>query len=285
MTERLTQNVWRRWDATVTGRAARLLRELRLTEPPIPLVPLLQACRCEVVFRPLIVNGATAPTVLGFRVYCRCDAHEAAGLHQQLIDSEDMGRFLPPRTRFTLAHEIAHTFFFDERTSPPRNKLEPTNDAAVAKLERLCDRGAHELLMPRGLLEADLADCDPFAPGDLLEVSRRFGVSINALLIRMTHVACINDAGAAFHVVRANGEFLIEGALITPSLTRLFPKPHWRASLASLALPTFELSPVRETHQLVVVSTKRDPVRLELRCYPLVRSGGFLITLRTEGAS
>lgn len=59
------------------------------------------------------------------------------------------------RRRFTLAHEIAHTFFFDaERTSDDHGTTnrESERRTVEAEEERLCNYGAAKLLMPRKLI-------------------------------------------------------------------------------------------------------------------------------------
>lgn len=54
------------------------------------------------------------------------------------------------RQRFSVAHEIVHTFFYDVAASPPV-RLAPQGDHAE---EILCNKGAIELLVPTVTLEA-----------------------------------------------------------------------------------------------------------------------------------
>src|SRR5688572_7423663 len=141
MTKRLTQHAWKEWERTVVAKTTTLLRTNAIRDAPVPLAPLLDAVKARVVFRPLLVNGATAPRHDGFTIYCRCESADAPAYELKLSDASDMGRSLPARARFTLAHELVHTFFFDQRVQPPKNRLEPNSDATLNKLERLCDRG------------------------------------------------------------------------------------------------------------------------------------------------
>ncbi len=55
--------------------------------------------------------------------------------------------------RFTLAHEIAHTIFFQKTSPPTRAPGLPPGDAAE---ERLCDRIAAELLLPTEHFESEM---------------------------------------------------------------------------------------------------------------------------------
>lgn len=52
-------------------------------------------------------------------------------------------------TRFTMAHEIAHTFFFDLSESPPRDAL-PQMEKRIH--EGICNRIAAEILMPKQMV-------------------------------------------------------------------------------------------------------------------------------------
>ncbi len=54
------------------------------------------------------------------------------------------------RTRFSVAHELGHTFFFDIHNCPPR-RIGPTGSGSLDE-ERLCNIAAAELLMPAHLL-------------------------------------------------------------------------------------------------------------------------------------
>lgn len=60
--------------------------------------------------------------------------------------------------RFTLAHEIAHTFWFDLSTSPPR-KTFPSVSKFVS--ETLCNRIAAEILMPKSMVQKFLTKQTP----------------------------------------------------------------------------------------------------------------------------
>src|SRR5262245_30533845 len=56
----------------------------------------------------------------------------------------------PARMRFTLAHELAHAFFYEDLAS--LDQKEGHSKALVSyddEEERLCDRAAAEMLMPR----------------------------------------------------------------------------------------------------------------------------------------
>lgn len=83
------------------------------------------------------------------------------------------------RLRFTLAHELCHTFFYEY---VPEIKFRP--HATDQMEERLCNAGASELLMPRKSLLKDAAD-EPICLKSLEGLARRYSVSIEAMLIRL----------------------------------------------------------------------------------------------------
>lgn len=133
-------------------------------EPPIDVRRLADRRRIRVVDKKIDVDGLIfREGGEGYVVYL--NTHRPEG-----------------RQRFTLAHEIAHTFFFDaERPSADfgtanhggeRRDVEPEE-------ERLCDYGAARILMPRKPIMALLKKWGPSAHF-VIQVARAFKVSIRA---------------------------------------------------------------------------------------------------------
>jgi O-acetyl-ADP-ribose deacetylase (regulator of RNase III) len=95
------------------------------------------------------------------------------------------------RLRYSIAHEIAHTFFPDcgEVVRNRVDKQEMSGDEW--QLEMLCNIAAAELIMPIGSFP-DLRDRD-VSIDDLMKLRREYDVSIEALLlrfIRLTSKSC-----------------------------------------------------------------------------------------------
>ena len=90
------------------------------------------------------------------------------------------------RMRYSLAHEIAHTFFRDcadhVRNRARRQDYEPDE----WELEMLCNIGAAELLMPTGSLNE--AKNKPVSIPDILELRRKFEVSTESVLLRLIKI-------------------------------------------------------------------------------------------------
>jgi Zn-dependent peptidase ImmA (M78 family) len=87
------------------------------------------------------------------------------------------------RYRFTLAHEIGHTFFFDS-TASPRTRRYPyiLGDAGE---ERLCQEAAAELLMPTARV-TEFLETNDICVGTLALMATLFGVSFEAAARRIT---------------------------------------------------------------------------------------------------
>jgi hypothetical protein len=97
----------------------------------------------------------------------------------------------PTRQRFSVAHEIAHTFVAPAHQ--PLNGEPPIRAHLAAPLtrdeeERLCHAAAAELLMPRHLFVAETRKLG-YSLTSLPPLAHRFRVSLQAALWRMAEVA------------------------------------------------------------------------------------------------
>lgn len=113
------------------------------------------------------------------------------------------------RKRFTLCHEIAHTFFFDILADGRKFRQKHQDDPEE---ERLCDIAAAELLMPFASFNSDLIDAQGgshLTPTGVLELTRRYQVSLQAVALRITWIsrdticALWNKKGPAVNLVWA----------------------------------------------------------------------------------
>src|SRR5687768_12321568 len=96
----------------VAPKVTTVLQQVGFTVP-MNLASVALAQRVHTVeLRNMLLDGALEPTDGGFKVYIYDSNQEyVAPLTSSII--------LEPRQRFTLAHEIAHTFFFDTRGDKP----------------------------------------------------------------------------------------------------------------------------------------------------------------------
>ena len=135
----------------------------------------------EIVFGPLLVDALITTHPSGFRVFFRSDRDEALSC-LEAYKNESAKNLLPSRIRFSLAHEIAHTFFYDLSKAPPKIK-ESASEAELDELEVMCNRLAGHLLMPSKLLKSELPN---LKPESILSGAGRFGVSPETLVAQFT---------------------------------------------------------------------------------------------------
>lgn len=106
------------------------------------------------------------------------------------VDGETVIEFNPNkpsgRVNFSIAHEIAHTFFGDWREKT-RNRARDTDEYQNWQLEMLCNIGAAEILMPLGSFPQDAARVDSIE--SIMELRRKFDVSTEAILIRLAKIS------------------------------------------------------------------------------------------------
>jgi hypothetical protein len=90
------------------------------------------------------------------------------------------------RRRFSLAHEIAHTLFFEMRDGVMKPSLgAPRGD----QLEMACQKVAAMLLVPKSLLERELGEGGEVSSADsILQLACQFEVSVEAMVRRLGEV-------------------------------------------------------------------------------------------------
>jgi hypothetical protein len=166
-------------------------RRLGLRAVPQPrLEPFLIArnIRDVVTDEALKADGALVPMgvdfAAGFRMILRRDLPEG-------------------RINFTVAHEICHTFFY-ERVPEIKFSAHPVDEGE----ERLCNRGAEELLMPA--LDVRRRTKDRVASLEALrDLARHYRVSIPAMLIRLRNLALWRAELVLWHEM-TNGSFAVK---------------------------------------------------------------------------
>jgi hypothetical protein len=149
--------------------------------PPIDPVKIAPFCAVlSVEPRPMIPEGVLTPVPGGFRIYLQSNfAHERT----------------KRRTRFTLAHELAHTFFYDLNGEMPK----PLKGGPKGKrLESLCHIGASQILLPDALLRQQLEMKGEVASAhSILDLARLFDVSVEVVMRRLHELRLIADENFA----------------------------------------------------------------------------------------
>src|ERR1700722_11035611 len=80
---------------------------------PVLLRPLAERRRVtSVEFLPLLADAMLTTHPHGFRILFNSSGYESSELQARFVN-ESIEQVMPSRLRFSLAHEIAHTFFYD----------------------------------------------------------------------------------------------------------------------------------------------------------------------------
>jgi hypothetical protein len=175
-------------------------------------------------FTPLIVEGAISVEPDGFLISIRSDKEESGDLEKRLR-SDPTGRKLSHRVRFTLAHEIAHTFFFDLKTQPPKNKINLETPRTLHTLETACHRVAGALLLPRRIFEKEFATKSLHRPDTLSEIARQAYISKSALVSRLSSLnASMLPRAILASVSRKEDALIIEALWRHYSFREMFPE-------------------------------------------------------------
>ncbi|MGH9728614.1 MAG: ImmA/IrrE family metallo-endopeptidase [Candidatus Acidiferrales bacterium] len=123
------------------------------------------------------------------------------------------------RERFTLAHELAHTVFYQLNGGVPKPiKGLPKGQ----KLERLCHIGASQILIPDSVLKHVVRTKGEVASAEtILDLARFFSVSVEVLMRRLHKLGLIaNEKFAAILVDTVEGRRrVIQAACYGPPLS------------------------------------------------------------------
>jgi Zn-dependent peptidase ImmA (M78 family) len=123
----------------------------------------------------------------GFRILLNSDGGREEELKLR-FDTETKGKMLNPRLRFSIAHELAHTFFYDIAKSTPAIAKKFTSGGGRTELENLerhCNTIASHLLLPTRLLASDFLRLKFITPESISGLAQKAGVSLQALLLRL----------------------------------------------------------------------------------------------------
>lgn len=141
----------------------------------------------RIQFNQLLTEGGLAVQNDGFVIYVRCDAGDADDFTTRFAE-DGTGSTLPHtvlhRARFTIAHEIAHTLFYDASSRPPRLKVKLDDLASEKSLELACNEIAGSLLLPEALLLRDFSNAEFVVPEDLRKLADAAMVSRQTVVRR-----------------------------------------------------------------------------------------------------
>jgi Zn-dependent peptidase ImmA (M78 family) len=155
---------------------------------PVLLRPIAELRKVTSVdFCPLLVDAMLTTHAEGFRILLNSDGGRATELAERFTN-ESREMTMHPRWRFSIAHELAHTFFYDISKKRPQLSKTFTSGggrAALDNLERNCNAIASHLLLPTSMFRNGFLRLKTITPETVLNFARTAGVSLQALLLRL----------------------------------------------------------------------------------------------------
>jgi Zn-dependent peptidase ImmA (M78 family) len=162
----------------------RLLADNGVTEAPVPLPQIAQACGAR------IVVDSLQGDLSGFLYRDKNKAVIGVNTHHA-----------PARQNFTIAHELGHFLLHEQEKLHVDHefRVRLRNDVSskgTDEAEREANHFAAALLMPKTFLEKDLKDeeyVDLFDEGFLYNLARKYGVSTQALVNRLKNLGYLAE--------------------------------------------------------------------------------------------
>jgi len=221
--EKQSRSEWSGRRTRASHLAERLAAEAADSRLPTPLARIARTRSVrQIEFKPLLVDGSITICEDGFIISLGCKESEVDEFTRNLADDET-GKSLPWRTRFTLAHEIAHTFFFDIKCKPPRSTVNYKHRRTLQSLERSCNRAALELLLPETVFANRYADTDFILPSSLRRVCFEAAMSAPALILRFLYLRrSTHPFGVLIAAERSLGGFTVNAISRHPGLKAWF---------------------------------------------------------------
>lgn len=180
----------------VKQRADYVLDQTAPTSIPVNLAAIARFSGVlSVELRPMVIEGCIEPLPGGFTIYIKDRSFQSVRLN------DDPGlAYLKPRQRFTLAHEIVHTFFYDlGRDTPVLQKNAPRRKEI---LERLCQNGAGQLIVPDRALAKLLNKRSPLSANLAVQLARKFGASPEVMIRRIDELEDVKNPDRALVLAR-----------------------------------------------------------------------------------
>jgi hypothetical protein len=228
---------WKSFEAKVFARADIPGAEAWGASGPCSLAWLGRKQRVKTfIFRELPIDGGIAVDGNGFIIHVNCREELAAQWQAALNDDGDGGKSLPVKARFTIAHEIAHTFLYQMKDDePPRSLVSGKHPRELGSLERTCNRGAARLLVPERAIKAVVSGRSVVNAEALTKLSVRSGVSGETLVHRLRSSKAWSAAGtSAIFASEEAGILRIQAVALDGRVRLLIPKAVFGERLDSL---------------------------------------------------
>ncbi|MCI0539618.1 MAG: ImmA/IrrE family metallo-endopeptidase [Verrucomicrobiales bacterium] len=181
---------------------------------------------------------------------------------------------LPQRMRFTVAHEIAHTLFYDINHGRPKHRLSVEHHKRLNTLESVCNNAAGRILLPTDLLRTEMKKANPFDPRALRHLAEKAAVSGPMLVNRIREIgAWVSEVGVVAYVEPEAGSFIIKAVSVPPVLRQIFPD-------TTSGVPFSRLCP---TQDFFLNGGKKFKLDFSIRCETKLTKGTQRFQMQCEG--
>jgi hypothetical protein len=177
-------------------------------------------------FVDMIPRGGLVPVAGGFDLYLQRESESSLDLVDPGTQVE-----LTPRERFVVAHELAHTLFFDLAKDPP-SLLQTSTDGPA--LEKVCDEVASQLLVPSWVLRDRLRRLERISAEMVTDLAREFAVSVQVMVRRLAKTDSVPGSDVALILAYPSPGWRdaeIRGVCYGASMLPLKPRPAMYGSL------------------------------------------------------
>jgi hypothetical protein len=169
----------------------------------------------------MVPRAALVPVEGGFDIYLRDPLPRDID-----ISGPEPPDLLSTRQRFSFAHEVAHTYFFDLSKSVPT----PTGSFSdPTELEKTCDLTAAHILIPTTILRKEIkrkiGDAANIDSAFVRSAASDFRTSIHAMLERLTRVAPSDLDRGVVLIRRLEGDAQIQAFYFGVGLMPILPRP------------------------------------------------------------
>ena len=125
----------------------------------------------------------------------------------------------PTRINFSVAHEIAHTFFSDFKDEIRNREEKPTENR---ELEQLCNIGASEIQLPYAVFSSDANSIGEITIENLIALATKYKASLESVFIRFVEV--INQPCAIMICTFKDNKIIIDYSNSSRSFSEEIPK-------------------------------------------------------------
>jgi hypothetical protein len=190
--------------------------------PPVDLLAVARHRKIKQLgFRLMVPRAVLVPVDKGFEAYLR----DSVSRDVNIAEAEP-SNLLTHQQRFSLAHEIAHTFFFKLSDAIPV----PVKVNNSFELEKLCNRVASRILVPAELLRQEIkrevGESERVDAAFVRSAAAKFRTSIEVLIGRLRVVEPSNCFERCVLLVRRiEGDAVICASYFGAGLLTVLPSP------------------------------------------------------------